>query len=257
MARIPLREQVYDALRRDLAGGALPATERLREERLAAGYGVSRTPVREALARLLADGLVQRHADGLYPFRPRLDELDNLYELRIVLEARGLQRALPGPAGVIAAAEGRAAGASRTDAPLDAGETSATLPRHDLTEVRAELAVWQLLRDDPPEPGPALVAADERFHLTLLRAAGNPALADALHTVYERVRPVRTMDLPNPERIAVMTAEHITVAEHLLAGDLDAALRALTTHIDTSRAHVRLRAEQAMEYTKLARAVRD
>ncbi|MFC3963296.1 GntR family transcriptional regulator [Nocardia jiangsuensis] len=256
MARIPLREQVYDALRRDLAGGALPATERLREERLAAGYGVSRTPVREALARLLADGLVQRQVDGLYPFRPRLDELDNLYELRIVLEARGLQRALPATGPGPGTAPGTAA-APGADAPPSAGTDSTAPPVHDLAAVRAELAIWQALRDDPPEPGQALVTADERFHLTLLRAAGNPALADALHTVYERVRPVRTMDLPNPERIAVMTAEHIAVAEHLLDGDLDAALRALTTHIDTSRAHVRLRAEQALEYTKLARAVRD
>ncbi|NEW48407.1 GntR family transcriptional regulator, partial [Nocardia cyriacigeorgica] len=40
--------------------------------RLADSYGVSRTPVREALARLLADGLVERRTDGLYPFRPRL-----------------------------------------------------------------------------------------------------------------------------------------------------------------------------------------
>ncbi|MEV0356597.1 GntR family transcriptional regulator [Nocardia sp. NPDC050697] len=265
MARISLREQVYDALRRDLAGGVLPATERLREERLAAGYGVSRTPVREALARLLADGLVQRHADGLYPFRPRLDELDNLYELRIVLEARGLQRAMPAPGlagggGFTAAirADSESVGTIGTGGGTAAlSGAGANLPRHDLAAVRTELAVWRALRDDPPEPGPALVAADEGFHLTLLRAAGNPALADALHTVYERVRPVRTMDLPNPERIAVMTAEHITVAEHLLAGDLDAALHALTTHIDTSRAHVRARAEQALEYTKLARAVRD
>ncbi|MFC8044197.1 GntR family transcriptional regulator [Nocardia sp. NPDC057353] len=276
MARIPLREQVYDALRRDLAGGALPATERLREERLAAGYGVSRTPVREALARLLADGLVQRQADGLYPFRPRLDELDNLYELRLVLEARGLQRALPasaaaglatGHAASAGAATGHgagiAAGAGAASGPWTAaagerrGDGARTLPVHDLEPVRAELAVWLALRDDPPEPGPALVAADERFHSTLLRAAGNPALADALHAVYERVRPVRTMDLPGPERIAVMTAEHIAVAEHVLAGELDAALRALVIHIDTSRAHVRLRAEQALEFTKLARAVRD
>ncbi|WP_084505559.1 GntR family transcriptional regulator [Nocardia harenae] len=267
MARIPLRERVYDALRRDLAGGVLPATERLREERLAAEYGVSRTPVREALARLLADGLVQRHADGLYPFRPRLDELDELYELRIVLEARGLQRALPAsaaaagaPAGVdgFAPAGADATSGAKTIRPTDGpGAAPSALPGHDLAAVRAELAIWRALRDDPPEPGPALVGADERFHLTLLRAAGNPALADALHTVYERVRPVRTMDLPTPERITVMTAEHIAVAEHLLAGDLEAALRALTTHIDTSRAHVRLRAEQALEYTKLARVVRD
>ncbi|MEU0501493.1 GntR family transcriptional regulator [Nocardia sp. NPDC004278] len=229
--RVPLSERVYESLRRDLATGAIVPTERLGEERLAEIYGVSRTPVREALARLRADGLVERHADGLYPFRPRLAELDNLYELRIVLEARGFQRVI----GIV-------------------GEPA---PAHDLALVRAELDTWRGFRDDPPEPGPALVAADEQFHTTLLAAAGNAALADALTGVYVRVRPVRTLDLPTPERIATMTAEHIAIAEQLLDGDPDAALRTLTTHIGRSRTHVLARAQQAIEFTKLSRAVRD
>ncbi|MGK8502064.1 GntR family transcriptional regulator [Nocardia asiatica] len=227
--RIPLREQVYDSLRRDLATGAIVPTERLGEERLAEAYGVSRTPVREALARLQADGLVERLADGLYPYRPRLDELDHLYELRLVLEARGMRRV--GPAG--------------------------EAPGHDLDLVRAELDTWRALRDDPPEPGPALVAADERFHTTLLAAAGNAALAEALTAVHIRVRPVRTLDMPTPERIATMTAEHIAVAEHLLSGAVEAASATLTAHIDTSRAHVLARAQHALRLTKLGRAVRD
>ncbi|MET8875561.1 GntR family transcriptional regulator [Nocardia sp. NPDC004604] len=229
--RVPLSERVYESLRRDLATGAIVPTERLGEERLAEIYGVSRTPVREALARLRADGLVERHADGLYPFRPRLAELDNLYELRIVLEARGFQRVI----GIV-------------------GEPA---PAHDLALVRAELETWRSFHDDPPEPGPALVAADEQFHTTLLAAAGNAALADALTGVYVRVRPVRTLDLPTPERIATMTAEHIAIAEQLLDGDPDAALRTLTTHIGRSRTHVLARAQQAIEFTKLSRAVRD
>ncbi|WP_280476512.1 GntR family transcriptional regulator [Nocardia asiatica] len=227
--RIPLREQVYDSLRRDLATGAIVPTERLGEERLAEAYGVSRTPVREALARLQADGLVERLADGLYPYRPRLDELDHLYELRLVLEARGMRRV------------------------GQAGEA----PGHDLDLVRAELDTWRALRDDPPEPGPALVAADERFHTTLLAAAGNAALAEALTAVHIRVRPVRTLDMPTPERIATMTAEHIAVAEHLLSGAVEAASATLTAHIDTSRAHVLARAQHALRLTKLGRAVRD
>ncbi|MGK8520888.1 GntR family transcriptional regulator [Nocardia asteroides] len=227
--RIPLREQVYDSLRRDLATGAIVPTERLGEERLAETYGVSRTPVREALARLQADGLVERLADGLYPYRPRLDELDHLYELRMVLEARGMQRVGP-------------PGAS---------------PAHDLDLVRAELDTWRALRDDPPEPGPALVAADERFHTTLLAAAGNAALADALTAVHIRVRPVRTLDMPTPERIATMTAEHIAVAEHLLSGAVDAASATLTAHVNSSRTHVLARAQHALHLTKLGRAVRD
>lgn len=231
--RVPLSERVYESLRRDLATGAIVPTERLGEERLAEIYGVSRTPVREALARLQADGLVERHADGLYPYRPRLAELGNLYELRIVLETRGFQRVI--------------------DVVGDAEPT----PAHDLSAVRAELDTWLGFRADPPEPGPALVAADEQFHTTLLAAAGNTALADALTGVYVRVRPVRTLDLPTPERIATMTAEHIAIAEQLLDGAPDAALRTLTTHIDRSRTHVLARAQQAIALTKLSRAVRD
>ncbi|WP_433730693.1 GntR family transcriptional regulator [Nocardia sp. CA-129566] len=229
--RVPLSERVYESLRRDLATGAIVPTERLGEERLAEIYGVSRTPVREALARLRADGLVERHADGLYPFRPRLAELDNLFELRIVLETRGFQRVQ----GIV-------------------GEPTRA---HDLALVRAELDTWRGFRDDPPEPGPALVAADEQFHTMLLAAAGNAALAEALTGVYVRVRPIRTLDLPTPERIATMTAEHIAIAEQLLDGDPDAALRTLTTHIGRSRTHVLARAQQAIEFTKLSRAVRD
>lgn len=232
--RVPLAERVYVALRDDLATGALQPTERLRAERLAQRYGVSRTPVREALARLQADGLVQRHTDGLYPYRLRLAELDELYELRNVLEARGFQR-------------------------IDA--TDSVQPHspaaHDLPAVRAELDRWLEYRDTPPEPGPELVAADERFHTELLRAAGNSALADALTAVYMRVRPVRTMDVPNAERVATMTADHITIAEQVLAGEQELALHTLTTHIDSSRAHVRVRAEQAIAFTKLGHTVRD
>ncbi|MFD3592676.1 GntR family transcriptional regulator [Nocardia sp. NPDC058640] len=229
--RVPLASRVYDELRRDLATGELAPTERLRAERLARRYGVSRTPVREALARLQADGLVQRHSDGLYLYRPRLNELDELYELRIVLESRGFQRT-----------------ASSVHAPT---------PGHDLPTVRAELARWLRYRDAPPEPGPDLVAADEQFHTELLRAAGNSALAEALTAMYLRVRPVRTMDMPTAERVAAMTAEHITIAEQVLSGDTEQALRTLTAHLDSSRAHVRVRAEQAIAFTKLGRAVRD
>ena len=53
-------DTVYKALRDELMGGALAPDERLGEERLGERYGVSRTPVREALARLQADGLVER-----------------------------------------------------------------------------------------------------------------------------------------------------------------------------------------------------
>lgn len=226
---MPLGEQVYHQLRHDLASGAVVPTERLSEERLAGIYGVSRTPVREALTRLQADGLVERHPDGLYPYRPRLEDLDDLFELRVTLEARGIQRVTrTGPA-----------------------------RGHDLDEVRAQLRHWRRLRDDPPAPSLDLLTEDERFHTTLLAAAGNTALADALTGVHVRLRPVRLLDLPTPERITHMIAEHITIAEHLLAGDPETALSVLVAHIDSSRSHVLERTGHALALAELGRAVRD
>lgn len=275
--RIPLSERVYRSLQRDLAAGVLIPTERLGEERLAEIYGVSRTPVREALARLLADGLIERHADGLYPYRPRLDELAGLYELRILLEAHGIHR-LRGRTPERAATAPNEPPTDRDESPPSDGQpaeqglnTTATIARasrtdgrvdadlglHDPATIARELEIWRDLRSYPPEPGAELIAADERFHSKLLAASGNSALAEALESVHARVRPVRALDMPTPERIATMTADHITIAEHLLAGELDGALRSLVTHICASRDHVLARAEHALRLTKLARALRD
>ncbi|MEC3951434.1 GntR family transcriptional regulator [Nocardia sp. CDC153] len=249
--RIPLSERVYRSLQRDLAAGVLVPTERLGEERLAETYGVSRTPVREALARLYADGLLERHADGLYPYRPRVDELGDLYELRIILEARGIQRLQVTPSGPPEPASATTA----TPNTLASALPTATL--HDMTALRHELETWRRIRQYPPAPDAALITADEQFHATLLRAAGNSALADALSAMQARVRPVRVLDIPTPGRIAAMAEDHVAIAELLLTGDLESALRTLLAHLTSSRAHVLTRARRALELTKLAQAVRE
>lgn len=268
--RIPLSERVYRALQQDLAAGVLVPTERLGEERLAEAYGVSRTPVREALARLLSDGLLERHHDGLYPYRPRVDDLGDLYELRIVLEARGIQRLQTTASGCPDALPDRPAGPDEPVATTPAASESSAAARTimatpsshgrvllDSAAVRRELEFWKDLRDQPPAPDTDLITADERFHATVLLAAGNAALAEALSAVQARVRPVRALDIPTPGRIAAMAEDHIAIAEHLLADDLDAALRALLAHLASSRAHVLTRARRALELTRLARAVRE
>lgn len=206
--RVPLTERVYDALRTDLAAGLLDDIP-LRTARLAGRYGVSRTPVREALARLEADGVVRRRDGILVLFRPDPAELADLYELRTVLESRGFQRIVLGR----------------------------RLTGHDLTAVRGELARWLAFRDDPPATAAAAVTADEQFHSALLRAAGNAALVDELAAVHLRLRPIRAAALTR-ERVATMIGEHIAIAELVVAGDAEQAHSALTVHIRA--AHDRL-----------------
>ncbi|GAA4486963.1 GntR family transcriptional regulator [Rhodococcus olei] len=224
----PLRDQVYLSLRNDLMSGRIGPGERLGEERLAEMYGVSRTPVREALARLQADGLVERDEHGLYPYRPRLDELAGLYELRITLEIRGIRRILDG-----------------------SGEC------HDPAVLGPELERWYGLRADVPAPDAGFVALDERFHTALLASSGNRALVDALAGVNAKVRPVRMFDYLTPDRMRATVDEHIAVAELVLDGHLQRAHDTLLTHIDESRAVVIERAQQALALARMANAVRD
>lgn len=223
MPRKDLREKVYDSLRRDLISGAITPTERLGEERLAELYGVSRTPVREALARLQSDGLVMRAEDGLHPYRPRVHDLAGLYELRRTLESRGIVRAM---------------------------EDSRI--RHDRRSVESELRTWRDALESEPDFSD-VVLMDERFHTTLLAASGNDALTDALRAVNAKVRPVRLLGPMSDEDFRSRAGEHIDIAECILDAKLDEALEALLTHIDSSRDRVIARAEQA---AALAGAIR-
>lgn len=223
----PLAARVYVALRADLMAGRYEPGRRLGEERLAGNYGVSRTPVREALSRLSADGLVARETDGLYPYRPRIDQLNDLYEVRLTLELRGLARAAADPETV-----------------------------HDRDLLGPELDRWYALRAAPPRPDAGFVDSDERYHVTLLASAGNPELAEALKAVNNRIRPARMFDYFTDERVASTIAEHIAIAEGALEGRYEESTKILTRHIETSRSIVVTRAESALTWANLANAVR-
>jgi len=80
--------QILDSLRSSIIDGSLPGGARLREVHLAQSLAVSRTPVRDAIARLEAEGLVTRDQLGnATVFRPTLAELTEIFEIRIALES--------------------------------------------------------------------------------------------------------------------------------------------------------------------------
>jgi DNA-binding GntR family transcriptional regulator len=89
----PLGDRVYTTLREYLRAGRIPAGQPLQEAALAAQLGVSRTPVREALARLATDGLVV--AEGRSFMLPELTvaDIEDIYALRFLLEPEALRLA--------------------------------------------------------------------------------------------------------------------------------------------------------------------
>jgi len=222
------RDQVYGELRRRIMLGEFPLRSRLAEERLAALLGVSRTPVREALVRLHADGLVERGPDGGYLVaQPDLRDLRDLYELRVTLELRGISRAMePGVRG------------------------------HDPAILEPLRDQWRAMRDDQPEPDPQFVLVDEDFHVTMSRASGNEVLTSTLASVNARIRQVRMYDFLTADRITLTILQHLEIVEAVLAGRLDEALTAMRRHVGESMDVVERRAAHAITQMALNRGRR-
>lgn len=95
LVQIPT-DRIAAALRERILAGLLPGGIQLRQEKIAAEFGVSRIPVREALSRLEAQGLVTReHNRGCVVSSLSLAELEESLEIRRALEGRAIRLAIP------------------------------------------------------------------------------------------------------------------------------------------------------------------
>lgn len=222
------REHVYETLRDELLGTSFSPFKRLTEESVAARFEVSRTPVRDALARLQTDGLLVKRDGALYRYVPTLQEFTELYELRLALERRGIERAIEDP----------------------------TIT-HEFAVVEEELALWHQRREAGVEPSAGFVTADEQFHVALLQAAGNGEITKTLRAINQRIRPVRMHDYLTEDRVEATITEHIEIGELVLAGRLTEARDALRAHVGESQAVVEARALRAMHMTQLAHTYED
>lgn len=219
-------EQAYTGLKTRLLRGEFLFGVRLAEERLAALLDVSRTPVREALSRLHAEGLVERHPQGGYcPAAPDLETIQELYEVRFSLELTALAR------------------------PARNGT------EHDLEELAALREDWLALDEPDGDVGvdPDFVLLDEDFHVRLAASAGNLALADLLGRVNERIRIVRMQDFLSAERMRRTIDQHVAVLDAIVEGDLETARGRLVAHFDESQAVVEERAAAALNRMLSAR----
>lgn len=92
---VPLGEQAYNLILASMRKGIYKPGERLTEKKAASDLGVSRTPIREALAQLGKNGLLTPRSGGGYIVAspPSLEELNNIFELRMLIEPYAVARA--------------------------------------------------------------------------------------------------------------------------------------------------------------------
>jgi len=212
LAGLPVRhnlaEQVYAELKAQMNDFRLVPGDRFSEAEIGARLGVSRTPVREALFRLRNEGLLDVESkSGWFVRAIDFGRLDQLYDLRVVLELASVQR-------LCALAE--------------------VVP-----ELEALKAIWWVPVDERLKDGAAVGALDEAFHATLVSAAGNAEIARVHWDVTERIRVIRRLDFTRANRIEATYAEHGKVLRCIMQRKSEQAQMLMRSHIEQSKTEVR------------------
>ena len=191
---------VYERLRNAIVTGTVRPNERLVEADLAVRLEVSRTPVRESLKKLAAEGLVLNRKCGWVVREHTSDEIRQIYEARSALE---------GYCARLAAERG-------TDA-----EIRAITSHHTVQDRSAMKSSRQ-----------RLVAVNDAFHDAIIHAAHNQQLARLVAANRNYYFNFRIASLYTDEEADASLAGHEAVTQNLLARDPDRAEREMRHHID-------------------------
>ncbi len=205
-------DKAYIAIRDGIVRGEFAPGSHLTAQDLAAASGLSRTPVREAMRRLHAEGLIEfiPHR-GAFVTRVDEDEIHNIYELRVTLE------------GYAAAAAARHV----TLEQLDELQTLAVEMR-EIVEQRSEAAI-ELLAEK-----------NNRFHKLIVVASHNSRLHAALASIVEMPLVLRTFRRYDFNALRRSASQHLELVAALGAHDSDWARSVMASHI-LSAQHVLLR----------------
>ena len=202
----PLREQVYRSLHEKLKRGEIDPEARLTETQLAAMLGVSRTPVREALARLRQEGLLDLSPRGAALSSLSRTDLDEVMEMRLLLEP------------YIAA---RAAERSTADG---------------VAALRAALA--REVEAVPLRSPQRFAAANHDFRALLVAMAGNRRLAETASRFDSQLQTLRRATLEDSANRETVVRHHRALVAAIAKRDAAGAERAMRELMDRARVAV-------------------
>ncbi len=191
-----LREKIEE----QIATGDLPPGSTLDEAALVEAHGVSRTPVREALIQLAAEGLIEmrpRHGAVVTSIGP--GRLIEMFEVMAELESM---------CGRLAARR------------MSVGEHKLLVKAHEDCE-KARAA------QDPD----AYFYANEQFHAAIYAGSHNQFLSEQAQQLHRRLRPYRRLQLRVRDRMGSSYTEHAAIVQAITSGDPQAASVALHGHI--------------------------
>ncbi|MGX9355559.1 GntR family transcriptional regulator [Roseobacteraceae bacterium S113] len=204
------REKQTDAVIREIMGqieaGTLLPGMAIVEKALMAACDVSRTPVREALIQLEADGLVVRHArKGVQLFRPTTEEFLAILEVHAGLEAQAAELA------------------ARRISPQQAGR------------LRETAAACRAFADDGTRDPMGYYALNMAFHEIIAEAACNPFLIEMIKLNARKLMAHYRLRYLTPGAVETSAREHEAITAHILDQDATGARLAMSGHFNYPR----------------------
>ena len=193
-------DQIREAIEEEIVMGRLPPGSRIDDTVLAARFGVSRTPVREALIHLASSGLVEiRRRRGALVSEIEPKRLYEMFEVMAELEAMCARRA-----------------ARRSSEPQQRALLSALERTRKAGETRDIDAYFH---------------ENEGFHQAIYAASQNAFLIEQTLSLQRRLRPYRRLQLRVRDRMSNSQAEHEAITAAIIAGDADLAAEHVRGHI--------------------------
>jgi len=193
-----------------------PPEHRLTEAELCQKFGVSRSPVREALRTLATDGFVKKMPNRGYAVKQyNLREIEELYELRLALE-------------------------------LFVVECLANRGTPMKDDMDALKRTWTGLLNGSSKKDEELARLDTLFHETLAHAAGNKSLLRQLRAINERLLLFRMIDFGKAHRVESTCHQHLEILKRIAAKDISGARKAMQRNIEDGRNNVHAAIKDAL-----------
>lgn len=199
-----LSDRVYEMLREYLRSGQVRWGEALREGALAARLGVSRTPVREALARLASEGLVEAHGRSFTVPSLTEEDLEDIYQLRVLLETEAVRQA-----------------ARSQEAESGVAEVRRALEQTEAAHARGDAE--------------GFILANGRFRASWLAMVPNRRLARTVGIYADHVRALGLLTLGDPQRQKAVIRGMKDILRALERRDERDAVDAMTRYLGISR----------------------
>lgn len=197
-----LNEKAYDALKDSILSKEFPEGMRLVDTKLGEQYGVSRTPIRDALMKLSEEGLVSKEGKGYSVCKPTKKDICDIFELRLMIDIYAARKVI-----------------------------TEILPNDPQAEQRLNAAYLSGVEGNKDEH---FVQNDEEFHGCIVALTGNSRLIDFYAILRNQMRAFRGVTSLQPNRITKACNYHERIYKAIVARDADKAADAITLHTTLS-----------------------